>query len=294
MLGCRDLRELLVSNALDAALSGSINNLWPIARRNRPPGLHRLCVKRLNPDCLCKTSGTAENSKNVVKGLHWHHYTKRIAGCQDETYDAFCKAGMMKEPYERLQEARKAANFDTPTEAASAYGWSIPTYLSHENGTRGLRPKVAERYAKAFRKPAEWLLYGKVPKGTERPEPRRTVRLVGYVAAGGEADFRGDELGEVDVPEGISDETVAVEIRGESLGSIFDRWIVLYDDVRRPVTNDLIGRLCVVGLADGRVLVKKIKKSSGKRLYHLISNTEDPILDVAVEWAAKVKQMVPR
>jgi hypothetical protein len=35
-----------------------------------------------------------------------------------------------------------------------------------------------------------------------------------------------------------TDSTVAVEIRGESLGSFFDRWIVFYHDVRRLVRAD--------------------------------------------------------
>ena len=34
--------------------------------------------------------------------------------------------------------------------------------------------------------------------------------------------------------------TVAVEIRGERLGA---RWLVYYDQVERPVTPELIGKL---------------------------------------------------
>jgi hypothetical protein len=70
--------------------------------------------------------------------------------------------------------------------------------------------------------------------------------------------------------------------------------LVYYDDVRAPVTPDLIGRLCVVGLADGRVLIKKIKSSQTPGLYHLLSQTEEPILDVEVLWAARVRSMTPR
>jgi hypothetical protein len=122
------------------------------------------------------------------------------------------------------------------------------------------------------------------------------VRVVGYVGAGAKAHFyavaQGD-LDEVAAPEGATAETVAVEVRGSSLGALFDSWLVFYDDVRRPVTSDLIGKLCVVGLADERVLVKKIKRAHDG-LYDLVSNTEDPIKDVPIDWAAKVKIMVPR
>ncbi len=123
------------------------------------------------------------------------------------------------------------------------------------------------------------------------------VPLVGYVGAGAEAHFYGtaDDPDEtVPAPDGATPSTVAVEIRGESLGALFDRWLVFYDDRREPVTQDLMGRLCIIGLADDRVLVKKLRPSRTNGLYHLLSNTEEPILDTAVEWAARVKIMVPR
>jgi hypothetical protein len=125
----------------------------------------------------------------------------------------------------------------------------------------------------------------------------RTVPLVGFVGAGAEAhyyDRQQDELDRVPAPDGMSPETVAVEIRGESLGALFDRWLVYYDQVERPVTPELIGKLCVVGLADGRVLIKKIQRSKARGLFHLISNTEAPLTDVAIEWAARVTSMQPR
>ncbi|MCC6776667.1 MAG: helix-turn-helix domain-containing protein [Hyphomicrobiales bacterium] len=123
-----------------------------------------------------------------------------------------------------------------------------------------------------------------------------TVRVVGYVGAGSEAHFyavaQGD-MDEVPAPEGSTKDTVAVEIRGDSLGSLFDRWLVFYDEVRRPITSDMIGRLCVVGLADDRVLIKKVRRGRNG-LYTLVSEREPPIENVAIEWAARVKNMVPR
>jgi hypothetical protein len=125
----------------------------------------------------------------------------------------------------------------------------------------------------------------------------RTVPLVGYVGAGAEAHFyaAGDEgLGEVDAPEGSGPNTRAALIRGESLGPLFDSWLVFYDDVRTPVTPDLIGHLCIVGLPNDKVLVKKIQRSRSPGLYHLLSNNEAPIMDQEVLWAARVKNMTPR
>lgn len=122
------------------------------------------------------------------------------------------------------------------------------------------------------------------------------VPLVGYVGAGSEAHFYAlthENLDEVPAVEGATDKTVAVEIRGDSLGSLFNRWLVYYDDVRRPVTSDLLRALCVVGLADDRVLIKKLHPSPVPGVYDLISENEAPIRGVRVEWAAKVKAMTP-
>lgn len=201
------------------------------------------------------------------------------------------------EPSDRLRKARRDAGYENAVDAARAYGWGVSTYVSHENGTRGLKPDVADRYAKAFKVPTEWLLLDKGRMAVRSSEAPKTVPLVGYVGAGSEAYFFGDQgtIDDVPAPEGSSDETVAVEIRGESLGALFDRWLVFYDDVHRPVTTDQIGKLCVIGLQDGRILIKKLQKSRGRNgLFHLLSNTEAPILDVEIEWAAKVINMIPR
>lgn len=137
---------------------------------------------------------------------------------------------------------------------------------------------------------ASWLMEG----GEESP---RQVPIVGYVGAGAEAHLFGNgqgPFGEIEAPEGSTDKTVAVEIRGESLGSFFDRWIVFYNDVRDPPGRDMIGKLCVVGLDDGRILIKKLAKGSNAKNFTLLSQFESPIFDVRVEWAARVTNMVPR
>ena len=131
---------------------------------------------------------------------------------------------------------------------------------------------------------------------TNAAAPLPTVKVVGYVGAAAAAHFYAvaqGELDEVPAPEGATPATVAVEIRGSSLGELFDRWLVFYDDVRRPMTPDLIGHLCVVGLADDRVLIKKIRRGANG-LYDLLSNVEEPIRGVEIEWAARVKSMFPR
>lgn len=149
---------------------------------------------------------------------------------------------------------------------------------------------------------SDWLTQGigpEVPEDEPDDAPDRPfVRLVGYVGAGAATHFyavsQGD-MDQVEAPDSATPETVAVEVRGDSLGALFDRWLVFYDDVRSPVTPDLIGKLCVVGLADDRVLVKKLRNGRKKGLYQLVSATQDDTIeDVAVDWAAKVNLMTPR
>lgn len=136
------------------------------------------------------------------------------------------------------------------------------------------------------------------PPSSAIPVGVRSVPLLGYVGAGAQAHYyaEGDGLSgeEVDAPDGATESTVAVEVRGESLGALFDRWLVFYDDVRDPPSSAMLGRLCVVGLADGRILVKKLQRGQLPGHFNLISNTEPPMYDQLVQWAAVVKQMTPR
>ena len=204
---------------------------------------------------------------------------------------------------ERLRTAREK-RFKSARSAGKALGIAISTYGAHERaeapGGRDYGPNEAQRYGRFFGVTPEWLLTGRKPFPSDEPEepmPGPKVRVVGYVGAGSEAHIyavaQGD-LDEVDPPRGSNEDTVAVEIRGESLGAFFNRWLVFYDDVRRPVTPDLIGELCVVGLEDGRVLIKQVQRSRTEGLFNLISSIEKPILDVAVEWAAKVNSIARR
>jgi len=123
-----------------------------------------------------------------------------------------------------------------------------------------------------------------------------TVPVAGYVSAGAQAVFIPLPAGELDrvaAPPNATAQTIALEIRGESLGEMFDRWLVFYDEVRSPITPDMIGKVCVVGLPDGRILVKKVKRARDG-LYDLLSSNEEPLRNVVIDWAARVTHMGPR
>jgi phage repressor protein C with HTH and peptisase S24 domain len=63
-------------------------------------------------------------------------------------------------PYARLRFAREQAGFARASDAARAMGIEAPTYLGHENGSRGLSRAVA-RYARFFGVSLDWLIDGR-------------------------------------------------------------------------------------------------------------------------------------
>lgn len=129
------------------------------------------------------------------------------------------------------------------------------------------------------------------------PPERKAVKLKGYVGAGAEAHFYAladEDFEEVEAPLDATDQTIAVEIKGKSWGPQMDGWLVFYDDIRSPITEDMFGRTCVVGLADDRILLKTIKRERDGSFTLLSNSNEPPIPDAEIEWAAKVINMRPR
>lgn len=124
------------------------------------------------------------------------------------------------------------------------------------------------------------------------------VPVVGIATAGsGEIDYSTGQgsLGEVEAPEMSTEHTVALEVRGDSMGGrIEDGDTVFYDDRREPVTTDLLGKICVVCREDNTIAVKRLMAGSQPNRYHLISYNANPEIDVRLVWAAKVKSIRPK
>ena len=206
----------------------------------------------------------------------------------------------------RLRDAR-SRRFASAREAAIALAVPVSTYGAHERaqspGGRDYGPDEAQQYAEFFGVTAEWLLTGytssagSVADGAPTPQSVRKMPILGYIGTGLEAHFysmspRNFEY--ITAPRLVSKSTVALEIRGRSMGWHLDRWLVLYDDIRRPPTADLNGALCVVALRDGRVLIKTLRRSGTDRKFDLISQAADPIRGAAIRWAANVKAIIQR
>ena len=171
-------------------------------------------------------------------------------------------------------------------------GIPAPTYIAHEGDSKKPSRENAIRYARFFRVDLEWLLNG---NGELRPARLSVVPLVGYVGPGSEVIFahqtQSEPPGEAVMPPGGSNfDLIALEVRGEAMPGVADDGAVIYfRDDRLPPTEELLGKLCICGLDDGRILVKRLQRGRDPGRFDLYSGIGAPLLDAPVTWAALVQ-----
>lgn len=146
---------------------------------------------------------------------------------------------------------------------------------------------------KALQEVAEQFNFPAFDEGT-----RNTVPLVGFVSAGATVILHSLGQGPFDQvvkPIGATELTVAVAVRGDSMtGTADNGWLIYFENNHDSPHDGLYGRLCVVGLSDGTVMVKKLFPGRQPGRYDLYSTNGPPILDQEVEWAAPVEWIKPR
>lgn len=185
-------------------------------------------------------------------------------------------------PDNRIQELREAKRW-SQADLAEAIGTSPQQIGRLEAGKRKLTVDWMTALAQALGVGMTELL---------APD-RGTVPLVGIVGAGAvifsvDDHMKGGGLEEVERPVGASRSTVAVKVRGDSMKPAYRDGDVLYYDTQTNSDFDqLIGHDCIVRLADGRCLVKELRKNGVG--YWLHSYNADPIIGANIEWAAKIK-----
>lgn len=193
----------------------------------------------------------------------------------------------MSEPYERLQEARKGAGYESAAAAAEAMGVKLPTYVHHENGTRGLS-RAAVRYAKFFRVSLDWLVSGRTAAARNRPP---TVELAGTVGGGATVFPVGDDTAAtsfdtLELPDPSN--VVGLRVVGDSqYPRYMDGEIILVTREPHPPA-DAIGRYAMVDTADGRRLIKLLRRPAGSRNFRLESHNAPPEDDVRLTAAYPV------
>ncbi len=168
----------------------------------------------------------------------------------------------MNTPKDRLRQARIAAGFDSPTEAARAHERLLNqnTLISNENGNREISRKAAEKYAKAFGVEAGWILYG---ESREEKTEDVDVPLLSMVAAGNLRSQPGITETEVDrrikvgsLPKG---DWVALEVEGDSMDRVAPEGAIIIVD--RSDDRLLDGKYYVFALGGGEATFKRYRRS---------------------------------
>lgn len=93
-------------------------------------------------------------------------------------------SGGMDTPAKRLKAARERAGYETAKAGADALGMKEAGYRHHENGTRDISYRSAQKYAKAFKTTAEWLMDGERDEEELGPKQPRQAALLSWVGAG--------------------------------------------------------------------------------------------------------------
>ncbi len=139
----------------------------------------------------------------------------------------------------------------------------------------------------------------KIAEYLESPPPTtRLAPIVGRVGANAECVIsygEGDPPNDfAPLPPGGNGNAVAVEVYGDSMGLYApDGSLVYFEDKQDAPTEDMLGEMVVAGLADGRVLLKRMRRGSQPGLYDLESVSGSTISDADVVWAAHVTAIIP-
>lgn len=195
-------------------------------------------------------------------------------------------------PGDRLRSARAKAGYRSARAAAQALGWRVSSYNAHERagapGARMFGIEEANRYGQSFQVSPAWLLTGE-----GAPSRMSVAAVVGYTGAGAEVyaiddHERGAALEEIELPFPVPEGAVAVIVRGDSMWPRYDEGDVIVYQRRGEPVSELIGRECVLKLADGRVFIKWLRRSPESGRYTLDSVSAKPIENADVDWAGQV------
>ncbi|MFG1267656.1 helix-turn-helix domain-containing protein [Xanthobacter sp. DSM 14520] len=163
---------------------------------------------------------------------------------------------------ERLAWLRKR-RYRTASDAARAIGVPEATYLGHENGSRGLRPATAVRYAKFYRASVDWLLTGKGDPDDANVSSVQVVPRLSWVPAGDwwlpEQIMPEDDLPSIEATGLPNGDWVALEVSGSSMDRISPPGSIIFVNRAERV---LAPNACyVIADEEGRTTYKRYRPS---------------------------------
>lgn len=182
----------------------------------------------------------------------------------------------------RLKNLRVAKGW-TQDEAASAFNYSKSGYVKIEGGERGLTLETIKKASEIYGVSAASVVGDFVKINGAIWHDGRVEAVtpgflgVDYVPAPGNADGR---------------ETLALVV---AEGVMIDRFesgeILFFGTKTEAISEDMIGKLCLIETADGRTMVRKLFRSRNPGLYDLYSERLDPTIGEKIKWAAKLVAM---
>jgi phage repressor protein C with HTH and peptisase S24 domain len=191
---------------------------------------------------------------------------------------------------ERLRQARIEAGFQDGTEAARRFGWTVPTYLSHENGTRGFRADKAQDYARAFKVAPEWLMFGAgegkrpalpVPAGDVEDELVPVYNVAASAGPGALIDWHEEVVERLAFPPGYLRHITSanpkylaiISVKGRSMEpTLREDDVVMIDTAKRDLSFEGI---FVIRDGGQSMLVKRISRASRRGFVMLVSDNRD-------------------
>lgn len=195
----------------------------------------------------------------------------------------------------KIQLMRKKLGMTQP-EFADRIGVSQGTVSRWEKGAAPAHSHLVE-LSKLNGTTLDEFLLGAIGKPAAEQGP--PIPVVGYVGAGASVYPVDDEheasgFETIERPPFITGEAIAVEVRGDSLVPVAeDGWKLIYTGEQSVQEDEVLNKLCVVALVDGRVLVKRVVRGSKPQRYHLLSTNAPMIEDAEVLWAARVRAIIP-
>lgn len=197
----------------------------------------------------------------------------------------------------RIRDGRERKGW-TQDQLAEAFGVTRNAVSLWESDKSHPDSKKMAKLADLLDYTAHYLWHGR--EEDDMPSFLPKVPVVGYVGAGSAIEFedaypKGRGLGEVPCPQGLNpDKTIAVIVRGDSqTPMINDGWIIFYSRDPEPDAAMVVGKLSVVKMHEGPVMLKRVRRSLKRNRFNLESANAPIMEEVRLSWAAPVLMMIP-
>jgi len=128
-----------------------------------------------------------------------------------------------------------------------------------------------------------------ITPATPHPAPSpQVISLMGTVGIAGEIIPQSNG-NYIEIPVGLAGPGIAaVEVTGDDMFPVYQHGdIIYYNSPEAP--GKLVGRDAVIKLKDGRYMLKQLYAGRTPNLWTLFFFNRVPILDVELEWAARIR-----